>query len=607
MVSRRSGPVGVSQGLSAPHAIDELGLVGDAVLWVETRAEEGGVRTLVRWRAVDGCRDVTPAGFNVGSSIHAYGGGVWAASDLGTWCVRDGRAIFRIGPSGSAHEIFAAQSGNGTTFGDLTEAGGELLCIRETLGEPDTGDSLVAIPLVGDAVQRVLTNAPAGFLAAPRAVPGRLAWLQWDGDQMPWDASELWVADYEAGGTLGDKVMVAGGLDESVVQPGWGPGRNLYFVSDRTGWRNLYRWDGSQVQPVAPMAAECAAEPWELGYSSYAFLDDGRIVVAVQEGPRHWLAVIDLEGGVRRIDTPFTSLKPYVALRGASVAVIAASPTTAPEVRVFPVDPSAGPIEVLAITQARQLEGLAISVPDQLSVTSGGRQVKALLYPPTGAGPRWQAPLIVRAHPGPTASSALRLDWQVQFFTSRGFAVVDVDYAGSTGYGRAFRQSLYGRWGIDDVADCRAVALHLVAAGRATPQQMFIRGASAGGYTALKAVSGDTPFAAATAVSAIVDPGRWAQRAPRFQRPHAARLSSAAGPVRASAISRPVLLVHGKDDPVAPTDEIEALADGLRRRAVLHDLLILDDGGHQVALAMDAAAALEAELALYRGVTSTTR
>lgn len=600
-------PIEVPRRVGVQPAFDALDVVGEAVFWVESRPHSGGVSTLVRWRRADGRRDVTPAGFDVASSIHAYGGGVYASSSLGTWCVRDGHSLYRIGARGEVQPIGTWPPARHVEYGDLTVVGGELLCVREEASRPGAGDSLLAIPVAGNGVERVLTRAPAGFLAAPRAGPGRLAWLQWDGDQMPWDACELWVAQYQPGGPLGRRVVVAGGPSESVVEPRWGPDGDLYFVSDRTGWRNLYRWDGSQVQTVAPMAAECAAEPWELGYSSYAFLPDGRIVVAVQEGPRHSLAVIDPGGGVERIDTPYASLKPYVAALGGAVAVIASSPVDMPQVVVVPIDPANRRIELLADAHAPQFEATAISVPQQMAVRSGGRHVSVLLYAPTGAGRDWQAPLIVRVHPGPNASSTLRLDPQVQFFTSRGFAVVDVDYAGSAGYGRAFRQSLYGRWGIEDVADCEAVAGHLLGAGRAVPGQVFIRGASAGGYTALKAISADTPFAAATAVSAIVDPARWAHRAPRFQRAHATRLASSAGAVRAQAIRRPVLLVHGEDDPVAPSDEIEALATELRERALLHDLLILDGGGHQVARSVSAQAALEAELALYRSVVRGTR
>ena len=201
----------------------------------------------------------------------------------------------------------------------------------------------------------------------------------------------------------------------------------------------------------------------------------------------------------------------------------------------------------------------------------------------------------MRAHPGPTASSVLRLDPQVQYFTGRGFAVVDVDYSGSTGYGRAFRESLYGRWGLDDVADCAAVAEHLVAAGRAVAGQVFIRGASAGGYTALRAVSQEGPFAAGVAVSAVVDPARWAQRAPRFQRPLAARLLG--GAVTASEVRTPVLLIHGTDDAVVPADDVLALADGLRSRGAPCEVLLLQGVGHDVA-----DAGLEAELRLYQQI-----
>lgn len=580
---------------------DELRMLDDALFWIESRPQAGGGGTLVRWTPADGTSDMTPAGFDVTSDVHAYGGGVYAVIPGGVWCVRDGSAVRPVQGPGAPSTADLVTADRGVAYGDLTAAGGELLCVREAIDGSEEGDSLLAIP-IGVSSPRVLVREPAGFLASPRAVPGWLAWLRWPGEQMPWDATELVVARYEPGGPVGEGVVVAGGPRESVLEPRWGPDGHLYFVSDRTGWRNLYRWDGSQVRPVAPMAAECAAEPWELGYSSYAFLADGRIAMAVQQGPRHCLAVVEVGGGgVRRVELPFTSLKPYVAAGRDSVAVIASSPVTEQQVVVIPLG-SPGPVKVVARAGGPQPDGLAVSVPDELEVASEGRRVNVLVYPPVGVQGGWQAPLVVRAHPGPNASSMLRFDREVQFFTSRGFAVVDVDYAGSTGYGRAFRQALYGRWGVDDVADCRAVAEHLVGIGRAVLGQVFIRGASAGGYTALKAVSGDSPFAAAAAVSAIVDPDAWAWRAPRFQRAHAARLRGSAGAVRPADIDRPVLLVHGTGDPVAPVEEVEALAGGLSRRDLLYDLVIVDRGGHEVSRSGKAEVALEAELALYRSL-----
>ncbi|AYF30446.1 S9 family peptidase [Micromonospora tulbaghiae] len=377
----------------------------------------------------------------------------------------------------------------------------------------------------------------------------------------------------------------------------------MYFMSDRSGWWNLYRWDGHGVEAVAPLAGECAAEPWELGYASYDFLDDGRIVMAVQEGPRHRLVVIDPTGTVQPVDLPYTSIKPYLAAQGSTVALIASSPTAAPQVALVHLAKDEPQLEVLARSEHAELSGTEVSTPVELRVrVPDGREVLALVYPPTGSTTGWQAPVIIRAHPGPTASCLLRLDWQVQFFTSRGFAVVDVDYLGSTGYGRAFRESLYGRWGLDDVTDCTSVAEHLLAAGRAVPGQVFIRGASAGGYTALHAVAQNGPFAAATAVSAIVDPDRWATTVPRFQRAHAMRLRGGAGRVRADAVRRPVLFVHGTDDDVAVAEDVRELTAQLASRGARHELLLLPGVGHYVASSARAGEALEAELAHYRSV-----
>ncbi len=507
---------------------------------------------------------VTPPGFRVGGGVHAYGGGDYVVTDDGVWCAGDG-GLHRVGDDRVVAE---------GAFGDLVLGDGELLAVRED----EHGDALVAIPLDGGA-PRVLAEA-AGFFGSPRPTEGMLAWTWWSARDMPWDGCEVWVAGYEDG-QIGDPMRVAGGPDESAIEPRWGPDGMLYFMSDRTGWWNLYRHDGTAV---APMAAECAAAPWELGYASYTFLDDGRIVLIAREGPEHRLVVVGDnvgEGGSATVPLPYTSIKPCLVSLGSSVALVGSSPTIAQQVAVVELGDGAPRLEVVAAGT----EAGAVSTPERLD----GR---ALLYPPLGAEAGWSAPVIVRVHPGPTWSSALRLDPQVQFFTSRGFAVVDVDHAGSTGYGRAFRSALYGRWGLDDVADCRAVATQLLDSGRATA--VFIRGASAGGYTALRAVSEeDGPFAAATAVSAVVDPSRWAETAPRFQRPHATRLGGE--PVAAAAIRTPVLLVHGTADDVAPPGDVVALADALRDRDAPHELLLLQGAGHDVG-----DAALEAELRLYR-------
>ncbi|MCT2276995.1 prolyl oligopeptidase family serine peptidase [Micromonospora chalcea] len=588
----RIAEVSVEDAVRASVSYDQLRTGDDALYWLETRPDAGGCTAVTRWRSGEGKRDVSPKGFDVASGVHAYGGGSFAAAKGTLWCVgRDG--LYRSRRSDDQLELIAHGS-----FGDLTVGAGELLAVRES----DQGDELVAVTLTGVPPMRTLAVS-RGFLGAPRPGPGRLAWTAWSERDMPWDACEVWVASYSPRGVIENPVKLAGGPDESAAEPQWGPDGALYFVSDRTGWWNLYRWDGHRVEAVAPIAGECAAEPWELGYASYGFLDDGRIVVAVQEGPRHRLVVIEPDGIVRPVDLPYTSIKPYLAVRGTTVAMIGSSPTAAPQVALVDLAGTNPEVEVLARPEDAGLEGAGVSTPTELRVrVANGREVLALVYPPTGAAADWQAPVVVRAHPGPTASCLLRLDWQAQFFTSRGFAVVDVDYLGSTGYGRAFRESLYGRWGLDDVGDCAAVAGHLLSTGRAVPGQVFIRGASAGGYTALHAVAQGGPFAAATAVSAIVDPDRWAQTVPRFQRAHAMRLRGGAGRVRAAAVQRPVLLIHGTADEVAVVDDVRELADELTSLGMAPEVLLLADVGHYVASSHRAGAALEAELSHYRSV-----
>ncbi|MEU8263999.1 prolyl oligopeptidase family serine peptidase [Micromonospora sp. NPDC048999] len=584
--------VSAEDAVRASVSYDQLRAGDGALYWLETRPEAGGRGTVTRWRPGESTHDISPDGFDVTSRVHAYGGGSFAVAEGTLWCVGGG-GLYRTRRRGDELDLISQGS-----FGDLTVGDGELLAVRES----EQGDEFVAVSLT-DAPQVRTLAASRGFLGAPRPGPGLLAWSAWSERDMPWDACEVWMASYSSGGCIGNPRKVVGGPDESAVEPRWGPDGALYFMSDRSGWWNLYRWNGKTVEAVAPIGAECAAEPWELGYASYDFLADGRIAVVVQEGPRHRLIVIDPDGAIHTVDLPYTSIKPYLAMQGTRLALIGSSPTKAPQVALVHLADGGPRVDVLARSEHAELSGAQVSTPTELRVrVPRGHEVLALVYPPTGSTADWRSPVIIRAHPGPTASCLLRLDWQAQFFTSRGFAVVDVDYLGSTGYGRNFRESLYGRWGLDDVDDCAAVANHLLATGRAAPGQVFIRGASAGGYTALQAVAQDGPFAAATAVSAIVDPDRWTETVPRFQRAHAMRLRGGAGPVRAATVQRPVLFIHGTADEVAVAEDVQELADELQALGMTYKLLLLSDVGHYVAASSRADAALEAELVHYRSV-----
>jgi dipeptidyl aminopeptidase/acylaminoacyl peptidase len=528
--------------------------------------------------------DEAVAGFTVGGQVHAYGGGPYTLTDSAILAVKD--------DDGQIWQPSTTRRLTDSTYphADLAWADGTLTCIRET----PNGDELVLLdPAPGDG-ERVVHRAD--FLAAPRLRGDRLAWMQWDADVVPWDASQIWAATLP---DLHDAVRVAGGPGESATQPRWGPDGWLYFMSDRSGWWNLYRWHHSTVQPVAEIPADCAPAPWELGYASYTFLPGGRIAIAAQNGPRYRLLVTDRSGQTVEVETPYTFLKPYLATLGDWVAVIGASPTLPQQIAL--IDPtSAAPPQIVASSTLPQ-PAADITIPEMLTVAG----ITALVYWPACVEP---VPLIVRAHAGPTYSSELRFDGEVQYFTSRGYAVADVDYHGSTGYGRDFRKALDGNWGVLDVDDCTSVVRHLMTTGRVRPDAVFISGASAGGYTALRAVcSPDTPFAVAVARSAIVSPRHWTTTAPRFQRPHAAILANHHADVTADQITRPVLLIHGDKDAVAPIGDAARLAADLQDRHFLIERVFLPGVGHYLSRPDALTRALDAELAAYEAVLTAAR
>jgi dipeptidyl aminopeptidase/acylaminoacyl peptidase len=587
-IPRRLDPADVAQ---AVVSVDALTWARGSAWWLQSSPAEGGRVALMRWSPPDErVHRVTPSAVDIDTSIHAYGGGAYAVMDRAVAYVdRADQAIHIADDAGTSFPATAVEPG--VYYGDLTWTGTELVAVRET----PTGDEIVALDATGASPRPLL--ASSGFLGAPRLHGERVVWLQWGGDRMQWDASELWVADYRHGRITAAR-QVAGGPHESVLEPQWDADGYLTFVSDRGGWWNLYRWDGQTTHPVAPMPADCAAAPWELGYASYAHLSNRRLALTVHAGPQQQIVIVDRSGDLAALDLPVTSIKPYVAATDCGVAVIAASATALPHVAHVDL---AGPAPrwqpVTSVDAVYAAEAVAAR---PLVVEGPAGPLHALLYPPAGAIGQWRAPLIVRAHPGPTASVSARLDGQVQLFCSHGFAVVDVDYRGSTGYTRTFRQSLYGLWGTADVEDCGAVAQHLIATGRAQPDQVFIMGASAGGYTALQAVCTTDVFAAAIARSAIVDPLRWQHTAPRWQRAHASALAGPAGVIRANRIRRPVLFVHGADDDVAPLTDVGALAKAMGERGLDHELVVLGDSAHEFAAFDDNTRALMAELDFLR-------
>ncbi|HEV7449993.1 MAG TPA: S9 family peptidase [Pseudonocardiaceae bacterium] len=496
-------------------------------------------------------------------------------------------------------------------------AGAGIICVRERRGGPD---DLVVVPVDGSAPPRTV-HGGHDFYAFPRpSLDGRrLAWVSWDHPNQPWCGTDLWAANLLGAGMevqLGPARHIAGGHDESVTQPEWGPDGTLHFVSDRCGWWNLYRERDKRVEPLLVLEAEFADAPWELDYSSYAFLTDGKIACRYRQHGLDHLGILDpASGGLEPVLLPFTSIKPYLRATGDRLAFIAAGPTTSPAVVTLRLTDRS--VEVLTDADPDLHPG-DVSVPERLQIpASDGGTVHAAYYPPTNhavTGPPGQRPpLIVQPHPGPTSDARIRLELRIQFFTSRGFAVVDVNYRGSTGYGRAYRAHLDGHWGVLDVQDCVDVATFLADRGDADPDRTVITGASAGGFTVLRALATTDRFAAGASWFGIADLATFRTHAPRFQRhhtdhlvgpwPEAAHLYWDRSPVHnADQITHPILVIHGLDDEVVPPEQAEAIVAALREHAVPVTELTFPGEGHGLRRTDNIHRALEAELTFYRAV-----
>jgi dipeptidyl aminopeptidase/acylaminoacyl peptidase len=611
-------PIDAEQVARHATAYDAVHTRGEAVYWLETRPSQDGRAVVVRWTADAGAADAVPAGFDVGSRVHEYGGGAYLPAGRTLFaCNQDDQRLYCIDGQRDPVPITPAPPTPASLrYADLrlVPSGELLVCVREHHQGADVVNELVALPTDGSAEPWVVASGH-DFYAAPRPSPDgrRLAWLTWDRPCMPWDGTDLWVADLGPDGRLGPASHVAGGPHESVVQPEWNAEGVLHFVSDRTGWWNLYREHRGQVESLLAMAAEFADAPWELDYSSYAFIADGRIACRYRQQGRDHLGLLDPQAGrLTDLPIPYTSLKPYLRAIGDRLAFIGASPTASSAVATL--DVPTGRLDVLAGAEV-SLDPAWVSVAKPIEFPArDGQTAHALYYPPTNpevTGPTAaRPPLLVQAHPGPTADAKARLDLRTQFYTSRGFAVVDVNYAGSTGYGRGYRERLTGQWGVADVADCLDAARFLIQAGEVDGRRLVISGESAGGFTALCGLASEDCFAVGASRFGIADLETFGQQAPKFQAheldrligpyPEAVVTYRARSPLHAvDRITRPVLLVHGLEDTVVPPIQARVMAEALERRGVQHLLLIFPGEGHGFRRPKSIQRALEAELSFY--------
>lgn len=615
-------------------AVSGSGEGDPAIWWSEGRPAEGG-RTQVVRRSPDGAvADVLPDGFSTRSKVHEYGGGSWWLSGETLFFVGEAdQRIWRLDPGFDPLAITPAPpAGVLRRFADgvVSPNGRWVICVEELhSGEGEPHNRLVAVPATGG--EPVVLHGNADFVSSPRLDPsGRwLAWVAWDHPSMPWDDTSLWVSEVVDDGAgaprLAGPIVVLGGDGTSVQQPSWDRDGRLWCISDATDWWTLHA--GTTLGPpgafevMVDRSADIGMPPWVFGQSRYAALSDGRIVYAASSDGTDHLAVLDPR--TREVDNVATDATSINGIVASDITAIFVGASFSDEASVRAVLVGRGgassgsvlrPPRRLGFSTATLSEGRAVSFP---TGGDGKRVAHALVYLPVNpsvtAPPGQRPPAVVTIHGGPTAAARPELRLETQYWTSRGFAVIDVNYRGSTGFGRRYRNELRGQWGVADVEDCVAAVRFLAGSGHVDPARVFIRGGSAGGFTVLEALAQSDAFAAGAVLYGVADLELLAADTHKFESryldgligpyPQARDVYVERSPIHhVERITAPVIVFQGLDDKVVPPNQSEAIVEALRGRGVPVEYHAFEGEGHGFRRAETMIAVLDAELAFYRKV-----
>lgn len=612
-----------SVGLSQPQ------IAGENIYWVEMRPNEAGRNVLVK-RDSNGIIDLTRAPLNVRTRVHEYGGGDYTVYDGAVYFSNfSDQRLYRQSVSGDS-EAEAITPAAEMRYADVRVDGDRkrLICVREdhTVAGREAVNTLVSLKLKGnDDCGQVLVSGN-DFYSSPRFDPdnSRLAWLTWNHPNMPWDGTELWTGvldENQSHQSLADTRHVAGGINESIFQPEWSPDGVLYFVSDRSGWWNLYRVDErGEVEPVCEMAAEFGMPQWGFGMSSYAFESAERIVCTYVEKGISRLALLNTRTKkFEPLNLPFTDIR-YVSASGgqgrAQVVLRAVSPTEPPA--IISLDLETGSTEQLRRSNNLEIDAEYFSIPRAVEFpTADGLTAQAFFYPPKNRdfrGPDGELPpLLVESHGGPTAAATTAFSLSIQYWTSRGIAVLDVNYGGSSGFGRAFRERLKGKWGIVDVDDCANGARYLVGEGEVDSKRLMITGGSAGGYTTLCALTFRSTFNAGASHYGVSDVEALAKETHKFESRY---LDGLIGPYPemkdryferspinfTDRLACPVIFFQGLEDKVVPPNQAQAMVDALRAKGIPVAYLPFAGEQHGFRQAQNIKRALDGELYFYSRV-----
>jgi len=601
-----------------------IALDGDDVYWVEVRPADAGRCVIVKRTANGQVTDVTQRPFNARTRVHEYGGGAYAVangkiyfsnfSDQRAYKQELGSIPIPITPDG--HCRYADY-----VFDKSHE---RLICVREdhTIPGRQATATLVSLDLKQEGKGQVLVSGN-DFYSSPRISPdgARLAWLTWNHPNMPWDGTELWVGELKGDGIVGQPARVTGGVSESIFQPEWSPDGVLHFVSDRTGWWNIYRWredtSPSRVEILCEMAAEFGIPQWAFGLSTYGFESSDRIICTyIKQSTSHMGCLSTATGKLEPIEIPYWGIRSLRVTMGRAL-FLADSPTE--PTALVQLDFNRSSLEVLRRESNMPVDPGYLSVPQEIEFpTENHLTAFGLFYSPNNrdyAAPAGARPLLlVISHGGPTGAAKIGLDLEwVQFWTSRGFAVLDVNYGGSTGFGRAYRDRLKGKWGIVDVDDCVNGARYLVQRGEVDGSRLIIRGGSAGGYTTLAALTFRDVFRAGASYFGVSDLESLAKDTHKFESryldsmigpyPERRDLYVLRSPIHSTdRLSCPIIFFQGLEDKVVPPDQAVKMFEAVRSRGLPTAYMAFEGEQHGFRKAETIKRALEAELYFYSRV-----
>ncbi len=596
--------------------LSEARLFEGNVYWIESRPEEQGRSVIVSMDKAGEKQELLPADYSCRSRVHEYGGASYLPTPIGVFFVNHSdQQIYRVN---QALEISRLTNASAFRFADLAynNANSTLLAISEEHGEvlDEPINRLVAV----DTASGEITNLHEGqdfYASASFSPDGKtLCWLSWMHPNMPWDETSLWQADFKNDKSLSGAQVVAGGNAESVFQPEWCPAGELYFVSDKSNWWNLYRFESGVVEPVCSLDAEFGMPQWQFGMTRYGFLDADTILTSYSQAGAESLATVDLKTGqlsnLARRHSHYHSIR----TEGGKYCLIGQSAVEFPAVYVGDVSGEM----LVRVSSATAIEKAHFSIAESISYKTGDGQIAhGFYYPPAHA--EYQGlenelpPLLVMIHGGPTSATANSLSLKIQYWTNRGIAVFDVNYRGSTGFGRQYREGLKLQWGVADVEDCDFGVRYLIQRGLVDKDRIAIRGGSAGGFTVLAALAHTDSFKAGTSLYGVTDLTALATDTHKFESRY---LDSLIGPYpqekeryeqrsplnHASAIQSPVLFLQGLDDKVVPPSQAEAMIEKLTANNVPVAYLPFEGEAHGFRKSATITRAFEAELSFYGSV-----